>query len=189
MENGEIIKDYIKGNFFDIDRLINEYYGYVYVIVNNFKGVNISSEDIEEIMSDVFWAMWKNYKVLKKDVYVKPYLAGIARNIIKNKYRNININYPIYDYEETIPDITNIEEVLEEKEQDKIIRYALKNMKKREYKIFMMFYYNSKSVKDIAKTLEISESNVKVILHRVRKKLKKDLIKGGYGYGKRRIEK
>ena len=140
LENVEIIKDYINGSFFDIDRLINEYYGYVYVIVKNFKGVNISNEDIEEIMSDVFLAMWKNYKVLKNDVCIKPYLAGIARNIIKNKYRNININYSIYDYEKTIPDITNIEEVLEEKEQDKIIRYSLKNMKKREYKVFMMYF-------------------------------------------------
>ena len=47
-----------------------------------------------------------------------------------------------------------------------------------------MFYYESKSIKEIAKVLNLSTSNVKTILHRIRKNLKRNLEDGGYGYGK-----
>ena len=45
-----------------------------------------------------------------------------------------------------------------------------------------MFYYSSQKAKDIADTLHISENQVKVTLHRVRKKIKKNLKKGGYDF-------
>ena len=45
-----------------------------------------------------------------------------------------------------------------------------------------MFYYNSKKVKEIAEVLGISKPKVKTTLHRVRKKLKSELKKGGYSY-------
>ena len=45
-----------------------------------------------------------------------------------------------------------------------------------------MFYYNAQKIKDIAKILNISENQVKVTLHRIRKKIKKNLKKGGYDY-------
>ena len=57
MENIETIDQYINdNNYFDLDAFIKKYYGYVYMIVRNYKGINISEEDIEEIVSDVFYA-------------------------------------------------------------------------------------------------------------------------------------
>ena len=41
-----------------------------------------------------------------------------------------------------------------------------------------------RKVKEISKILNISESKVKTKLYRIRKKLKKELKEGGYGYGK-----
>lgn len=46
-----------------------------------------------------------------------------------------------------------------------------------------MFYYNSQKIKDIANALHISENQVKVTLHRIRKKIKKSLKKGEYDFG------
>ena len=43
-----------------------------------------------------------------------------------------------------------------------------------------MFYYSNKSIKDIAKELKISEVNVKTKLHRIRKKIRQELRKGGF---------
>lgn len=184
MENKEKIKDYIDRNSINIEKLINEYYGYVYTIVKNMKSIYISNEDMEEIISDTFFAIWKNSRKLKEDVYIKPYLAGTVKNIIKNKYRTTNLDFSIVDYEEKIIDITSLQKITEENEQNEIIRNTLKKMKKEEYKIFMMFYYENLKIKEIAKKLSISESKVKVILHRIRKQIKRNLENGGYGYGK-----
>ena len=58
----------------------------------------------------------------------------------------------------------------------------LKNMKEEDRKIFKSYYYSSKKIKDISKELNISEIKVKSRLSRIRKKLKKELEKRGYGY-------
>ncbi|MBO5095557.1 MAG: sigma-70 family RNA polymerase sigma factor [Bacilli bacterium] len=184
MEKNKELKDFIKENRLDIDYLINEYYSYIYIIVKNSVSIIITDEDIEEIISDVFLALWKNHSNLKKSTPIKQYLTGIAKNIIKNKYRSTKLNYSISDYEEQLISKESLESLAEEKEQNKIIIDTLKNMKEDEYKIFMMFYYKSKKIKDIAKDLKISESNVKVKLHRIRKAVKENLKNGGYSYGK-----
>ena len=76
MENIETIKQYINNNnYFVLDAFIKKYYGYVYMITKNNKGINISDEDIEEIVSDVFLAIWKARDNIKKDIPITAYLV------------------------------------------------------------------------------------------------------------------
>lgn len=180
----EILKDYLKNGKVDIDKIIDDFYGYVYIIVKNGVSIAMTDEDIEEIVSDVFVDIWKNSINLLKTTEIKPYLIGIAKNVIRNKYRNTELNFSISDYEENLIDTCNIEKITEENEQNKVILDTLKTVKPKEYEIFIMFYYESKSVKEIAKVLNLSTSNVKTILHRVRKVIKRNLEDGGYSYGK-----
>lgn len=180
----ELLKDYMIGSSLNIDELINQYYGYVYMIVKNSKSIYLSNEDMEEIISDVFFAIWKNSKNLAATVEIKPYLAGIIKNTMKNKYRTSKIYESIDDYENTILDTTDYEKMVQENEQNEIIKDTLQAMKQEEYEIFMMFYYEAKKIKQIADSKQISESKVKVTLHRIRKQIRKNLRKGGYGYGK-----
>ena len=180
----EILNDYLINGKLDIDRILDDFYNYVYVIIKNGVSVSITDEDIEEIISDVFVAIWKNSSNLLKTLEIKPYLAGTAKNIIRNKYRNTKLTFSISDDEENLVDACNIEKIAEENEQNKIVLNTLKVVKSEEYKIFIMFYYEAKSVKEIAKVLNLSTSNVKTILHRVRKAIKRNLEDGGYSYGK-----
>jgi len=180
----EILNDYLINGKLDIDRILDDFYNYVYIIVKNGVSIAMTDEDIEEIVSDVFVAIWKNSINLLKTTEIKPYLIGIAKNVIRNKYRNTELNFSISDYEENLIDTCNIEKITEENEQNKVILDTLKTVKPKEYEIFIMFYYESKSVKEIAKVLNLSTSNVKTILHRVRKVIKRNLEDGGYSYGK-----
>lgn len=180
----EILNMYLINGKLDIDKLIDDFYGYVYMIVKNGVSISITDEDIEEIVSDVFVDIWKNSAKLPNMTALKPYLAGIAKNVIRNKYRKSELNFSISDYEESLVDNCNIEKITEENEKEKVIQHTLKTIKTEEYKIFILFYYESKSIKEIAKILNFSTSNVKTILHRVRKSIKRNLEDGGYGYGK-----
>ena len=56
----------------------------------------------------------------------------------------------------------------------------LKAMGKVEYEIFKKFYYEGKKVKQIAKEMHMTNSNVKTKLHRTRKKIKEILKVGGF---------
>lgn len=176
--------DYMENETLDIDMLIDDYYSYIYIVVKNGISINISQEDMEEIISDTFVAFWKNSKYLRKDLLVKPYLKGVAKNLIKNKYRNNNINVSIENYENTLVEDFDIDDILESNEKNELIIDTLKTLNKNEYSIFMMYYYEGKNIKEISKELNLSVSNVKTILHRVRKKIKRNLEEGGYSYGK-----
>lgn len=114
---------------------------------------------------------------------IKAYLSGTAKNIIKNKYRKNEINFSIFDYEEKLIDNNNLEKQAEENEQNIIIKDTLQTLKKEEYAVFIMFYYENRTVKEIAEYLNCTIGKVKIILHRVRKRIRKNLEDGGYGYG------
>lgn len=178
------IEKYLDNNNINIERLINDYSGYIYVIVSNIVKNTLSNEDIEEIISDVFVVCWNNRLKINKDKPIKSYLAGITKNLIKLKYRKSKFNLNIDDFENSLINKFDINEIYENYEKNKIIELTLERMKKEDKEIFLLYYYNSKSIKEIAKILEISESKVKTKLHRIRKKLKNELIKGGYKDGK-----
>ena len=46
--------------------------------------------------------------------------------------------------------------------------------------MFRKFYFEDKSIKQIAKEMELTKSNVKTKLHRIRKKVKEFLKIGGF---------
>ena len=180
----KMLKDYLENGKLNIDKMLDDFYGYVYIIVKNGVSSHITDEDIEEIISDVFVAIWKNSERLSATTALKAYLAGTAKNRIKNKYRKTEANISISEYEEKIIENSNLEKLAEENEQNLIIKNTLKTLKTEEYEIFIMFYCEAKTIKEIAEKLKFSTSKVKVILHRVRKKIKRNLEDGGYGYGR-----
>lgn len=174
------IGKYIENDELNIEKVINEYSGYIYIIVKNLAKETISKEDIEEIISDVFVTFWNNREKLDKTKPIKSYLAGITKNLIKLKYRKIQFDFNIDDYENRLITNLSIEENFEIREGNNIVEKTLENMKKEDKDIFIMYYYNSKKIKEISKTLNISESKVKTKLHRIRKRLRKELEKNGY---------
>lgn len=178
----ETIASFEEDGILNIERVISGYNAYIYKILRN----SISNEaDIEEILSDVFIIFWKNYKRLDRETEIKPYLIGITKNLIKKKYRDYSVNIENIElYENNIVSHINIEELVENKEKSEIISDSLSNIKDIDRRVFIMFYYNQKKIKDIAKILKVSEAKVKIILYRVRKIIKKNLKERGYNYGK-----
>lgn len=176
------IKEYIFDGKLDISTIIKDFTGYVFIIIKNSK-YNFHSEDIEEIASDVFLVIWQNQEKLDLNKEIKPYIAGITKKLILKKQRTItNQNLDIEILEKNICNRIDVYSTTEEKEKTTIIMEKLKNMKEEDKEIFISYYYLSKKIKDISKELNISEIKVKSRLSRIRKKLKKELEKRGYGY-------
>lgn len=160
--------------------------GYVYIIIKNNEST-FSNEDIEEIASDVFLTIWKNKEKLDINKEIAPYIAGITRNLILKKKRKVKGNVEDiedlqnYLYKEI--DVTHKQ--IEENEKINILNNLLSKMKEEDKNIFTYYYYKSKKIKEISIMMGISEIKVKSRLSRIRKKLKKELEKRGYSYGKR----
>ena len=82
--------------------------------------------------------------------------------------------------QENILPLKKIEDDLEASEINIFILEQLKMIGEQEYKIFTKYYYEEKKIKQIAKELNLSTSNVKTKLHRTREKMKKILKIGGF---------
>lgn len=167
------IKDYIKDNKLNIEKILEDYSPYIKKIINNMVNENLSSEDKEEILIDTIFVLWKNrdFDILSLDSYI----AGITKNLVKEKLRRRLITYSISDYENSI-EISKIDTYYDERNE---IEDALNILTPIDQDVFRLYYYNQKSVKEISKALDISEFNVTTKLYRARKKLRKILKSGG----------
>lgn len=173
-----LIEKYFKKNELNMRKVVDDYYNYIGTIIKNFQ--NVSIEDEEEIISDVFFIIWSNKEKLDRTLNFSPYIAGITKKVIYKKYRE-RVSKLLYDdFDEDVVSNFNVEKLLEEKEMNDCIINNLKSIGEKEYLVFTKFYYEDKKIKDISKELEISVSSVKTILHRTRKKVKEFLKIGGF---------
>ena len=175
MNKDREIKRYIKNNELDLERIINEYSSYIAIIINNIASTNLSNEDKEEIISEVFFILWKNKHKLDINKNLSSYIAGITRNLVKEYLRKIKIDVDISDYENSLYSYDKIDFFDTEIQEIRNIEKKLENMKEIDKTIFLDFYYSSKSIKDIAKEQKMSEFSVKQRLYRIRNKIKKEV--------------
>ena len=180
MNENKKIGKYLRNNELDLEMIIDEYGRYIYKIIENMAVQHLSKEDIEEIISDTFLVLWKNRDKLDTSKELSPYIAGITKNLVKEKSRVINIHSDISDYENIIQDLSKIDMICEQREKISIIDQTVKKMKKTDIEIFELYYYSSMKISEIATILNISEFSIKSKLFRIRKKIKKELLKGGY---------
>lgn len=177
MNDCKKIKHYIKNNELDLEKIINEYSSYIATIINNMARDSLNNEDKEEIVSEVFFILWKNENKLDINKYLSSYIAGITRNVVKEYLRKVKVNFDISDYENILYSYDEINFLNNSVEEIRKIEKKLENMKEIDKKVFLDFYYSSKSIKDIAKKYNISEFSVKQRLYRIRKKIKKEAQK------------
>ena len=152
-------EEIVKKDDFDIDELIDKYNPYIKRIIYNMVGDNLSYEDKEEILADTFFVLWKNRnnKILSLDSYI----AGIAKNLVKEKLKKRKITYDISDYENVI-EYSELQKMFPaEREEISKVESILENLKEIDLEIFKLFYYQDMSIKDIAKIKGISEFNAR----------------------------
>lgn len=152
-------------------------------LVDNYKNmvfslalkITRSKEEAEEISQDTFVKAFKSLSSYEADAKFSTWLYRIAYNtaldsIKKNKKHHYNFELN----EVTLQQIKSVEGILEgieRKERAILIKSCLDKLPIEEKAIVWMFYFDELSLKEIVNITGISEANVKVKLHRARKKL------------------
>ena len=178
MKKENTIESYIVDDQLDMPRVFDEYYHYVSTIIKNKH--TIKPEDEEEMIEDVFLILWKNKDRLDRKAVFSPYIAGITKRLVYKKYRELSKTMEFSQYENEMISHFNVDSIVEQKEMNDCITKNLKALGDIEYKKNKKFYYEGKKVKQIAKEMQLTNSNVKTKLHRTRKKLKEILKLGGF---------
>lgn len=162
--------------FFERDEraieLTEEKYGkYCFAVAFNILN---STEDSKECVNDTYVNAWNSIPP-HRPMQLRTYLGRLTRNISLNRYasdraakRFCGADLAFEELDEYIP--SGIETADEVVLKDTIERF-LESLKEKERIIFLRRYWYFFSIREIALSLKMSESNVKVILLRTRKKL------------------
>lgn len=152
---------------------IGRYTGYVSTIVNNMLLPRLSTADAEEIVCDVFLALWHGAGKIRPGG-VRGYLGGIARNKARDALRAHHVHLPLEDDVLSIP-VPGPEEAVGEQELRERTRRAVESMPEPDREIFLRHYYYMQCVADIALALDMNTNTVKTRLRRGRERLRKEL--------------
>lgn len=177
MTNEEKLLARLKGRKYgSLEKAIDLYTPYVAVVVYNVVGTAMPKEDIEEVVSDVFLALWKSAEKLdSKKGSIRSYLAAIARNCAKNKLRTIRKHEQIS--ENIVSECKTPHEDFEERERRTLVMEIIKSLGEPDSEIFLRYYYYDEKISKIADITGLHVSTVKTKLLRGRKKIKEFLIK------------
>lgn len=142
-----------------------------------------SREDSEECVSDTWHHAWRAIPP-ERPASLQAYLGRIARNLALSRldYRNAQkrdtrLETAMDEYWQCIPDgAFPLDDELVLKD---VINRFLGSLDAKSRIVFLRRYWYVCSVKEIADTMGLSQSNVNVILHRTRNKFKLYLQKEG----------
>lgn len=177
-----IIRQYMQRNESAIVKTKEEYGAYCRYIVSNILS---SQEDVEECLNDVWLHVW-NAIPPNNPTNLKAFVGKIARECAIDRYRknsalkrNASGTISLDEIEKEIFVEYSLWNDIENKYITEAINTFLHHCKKESRDIFICRYFYMDSIKDIAKQFSISESKVKMALHRMRIQLKKYLLKEG----------
>lgn len=177
MTQSEMIKRITRGDPRGLEAMMRQYTAYISTIVWRILRGQMSVEDAEEVVSDVFLAAWRQSNALHAES-LNAWLATVARNMAVNRLRSAGKT--VSAEENDIACDCDIADRASRAEEACLVRRAVDALPEPDRTIFLRHYFFSYTISEIAADTGINVSTVKTKLRRGREKLKAYLMKEGY---------
>ena len=157
---------------FIIDRYKNFVFNIAFKVLRN-------QEDAEEVTQDSFLKAYNALNDFKGECKFSTWLYRIVFNTAVSKTRKKVISQedieevPEIQFENV--DVLSASENLRKNERKKFINKAMEKLSDEEQVLITLFYFKENSVAEVSEITGLDISNVKVKIHRARKKLYKAL--------------
>lgn len=172
LDDSYYIEQVLNGDKAAFASLVDKHKDMVFTIAKRISG-NI--EDAEEIAQDAFVKAFQALESFKQQSKFSTWLFRITYNTAISGIRKKRMetapldeqlieNYSLDTIQDTVGN-------LDEEDQKMIIAKALEKLPEQETLLITLFYMKEMAVEEISTITHLSESNVKVKLHRIRKKL------------------
>ena len=143
-----------------------------------------NAEDAEECVNDAYLVAWNSIPPHRPE-RVAAFLGKITRNVSLNRWKQYNAQkrgegqteLALSELEECIPAKTGIEQAVEDELLTWSIEKFLYSQPRLKRNLFIRRYWYISSIQELADEYGMSESKVKSLLFRMRKKLKHHLAK------------
>lgn len=176
MEDHEIINLYYDRAQQAITETSSKYNAYCMHIARAILG---DEEDAKECVNDVWLKAWNTIPP-QKPKHLAAYLGRLTRNASIDRMRTRTrkqrggheTELVLEELQDCIAHSTNVEREIEGRELTAAINAFLKTLSAFDRNVFVCRYWYLDPVRDIAKATHASESRIKSILFRLRKKLR-----------------
>ena len=133
------------------------------------------SEDAEELVQDVLLKAFRNLSNYKGECLFSTWIYRIAYNTAISATRKKKQEF-FYVDENTINNVPDdkADDILcltDDEERIAKLIHAIDRLTAEEKALITLFYYEERSMEEISEILKLSSGNVKVKLHRTRKKI------------------
>ncbi|MGA3014543.1 MAG: sigma-70 family RNA polymerase sigma factor [Bacteroidales bacterium] len=175
-EDNDYIVRVLSGDVSAFASLVAKHKNLVFTIV--LKIVS-NREDAEEISQDVFLKAYQSLNTFERKSKFSTWLYRIAYNAAISKTRKKKIEMVAID--DSVISNYSTDEIKrnmnewDEDDRQMILEKALKCLPEEDNLLITLFYKNETSIDDISEITGFSVSNVKVKLHRIRKKLYEEM--------------
>lgn len=133
-----------------------------------------NKQDAEDTVQNAFVKAFHNLHTFRSDSKFSTWFYRIVYNTAITESRNSIYNTEFVDYKviESDSSYSDIDTMamVEESERKAIVNEALDKMPKDEGILLTLYYLEDNSIKDIASITGLTDANVKVKLHRARKR-------------------
>ena len=130
----------------------------------------------EDLTQDVFYEASKNLHRFRGDSSISTWLFSIAHNLLKKHYRSRHYEKKATDQLETTPPyIFSTEQLVELQDQSRLLLEKIHELDDTSKEIILLRIYGELSFKEIALLIGKTENYVRVIFHRLKIKLQKEM--------------
>ncbi len=177
----EIVKLVQSGETEAFGNLINRYEDKIKRYARKFLS---DSEDINDVLQDIFIKAYKNIQSFDIKRRFSPWFYRIAHNELINNLKKKNAKtLPLFDLDVFLPQYShkdNLEQQIDQKGTQKNINNCLDKLEFKYREPIILYYFENLNYKEIADVIQIPVSTVGVRIKRAKNIMKSILNKTGY---------
>jgi len=169
LKDFEIIDNVRSGRIKDFEILISRHKDYVMSVCLS---ILKNRQDAEEASQDSFIKAYKKLASFDKTSKFSTWLYRIAYrtslDLLRKRKRTDNIEDHAYGLKAD----SGVQNKIDGEERFGILQSVLDTLEEEDRTLIRLFYFEEMQIKDLSKITGLTESNIKIKLFRVRKKLK-----------------
>ena len=138
--------------------------------------ITMNRAEAEDVVQDTLLKVWEQRSQWEQINSLEAFAIAICRNraldVLKRAGRNTKSLDEVDDVHSPMP---NVQSSIEAREQLSLVRRLMDSLPELQRTIMLLRDIEGKTYQEIAQTLDISETQVKVYLHRARTKIKEGI--------------
>lgn len=166
-----LIRKVLEGDAEAFAPLVERYSRPIFALVVGIVG---QREEAEELTQDIFLKAYTHLASYGGRSAFSTWLYRIACNTALTAVKRRKRRFALFDFgrAERLPELSDDGELTELSEaQEQALRAALDRLNPDERALIQLHYYENRPLSECGEILSLTESNTKVRLHRIRKKL------------------